>query len=90
MNQLEAHVHGLVQGVFFRYSTQCQAQLLGLVGWVENTPDGSVHVIAEGRREALEALLAWLHVGPELATVSRVEATWHEATHAFTGFAIRR
>jgi acylphosphatase len=31
-----------VQKVYFRKYTQAQAQQLGLVGWVMNTPAGSV------------------------------------------------
>ncbi|MBE0634799.1 acylphosphatase [Candidatus Bipolaricaulota bacterium] len=90
MIRLEAEVHGLVQGVFFRYSAQRQAQALGLTGHVENRPDGSVHVIAEGNRDALERLLQWLHKGPELANVTWVDASWSEPTDAFAGFTIRR
>lgn len=64
---LHAVVHGRVQGVFFRASTQKKARALGLTGWVRNLPDGTVEVLAVGPRPALEALLAWLHEGPPLA-----------------------
>jgi len=88
--RLEAHVHGLVQGVFFRHHTRLQAQALNLSGSVENRPDGAVRVIAEGERDSLEQLLRWLHEGPELAMVSRVESCWGEPTDSFTGFEILR
>ncbi|MDD4904019.1 MAG: acylphosphatase, partial [Candidatus Bipolaricaulis sp.] len=58
--RLEARVHGRVQGVFFRQNTLTQARRLGLVGTVQNDPDGSVFVAAEGERLALERLLEWL------------------------------
>ena len=88
--RLEAHVHGLVQGVFFRHDTCLRAQALGLSGSIENRPDGTVHVIAEGERDSLELLLRWLHEGSELAMVSRVESCWREFTDSFTGFEILR
>jgi len=88
--RLEATVHGIVQGVFFRYSTQIEAERLGLTGAVRNLDDGSVHVVAEGRRDRLERLLGWLGRGPELAVVERVDATWSESAGSFTSFRIVR
>ncbi len=88
--RLEARVFGRVQGVFFRQNTSAQAGRLGLVGTVRNDPDGSVSVVAEGERPALEALADWLHRGPECAAVERVETTWLEPTHRYTEFRILR
>jgi len=88
--RLEAIVHGIVQGVFFRYGTRLEAEELRLVGTVRNRPDGTVSVVAEGRRERLEELLAWLRVGPDSAVVDRVDVTWADATGAFEGFRIVR
>ena len=88
--RLEAHVHGLVQGVFFRHHTRLRAQALYLSGSVENRPDGTVRVIAEGEREPLEQLLQWLYEGPELAVVDRVDCYWSESTDSFSGFGILR
>jgi len=90
MTRLEATAHGLVQGVFFRHFTRLRAQALGLSGTVENCPDGSVRVIAEGARGSLESLLQWLHEGPELAVVRRVESRWCQPTCSFEGFDILR
>ena len=88
--RLEVHVHGLVQGVFFRYHTRLRAQELHVSGCVENCPDGTVHVIAEGEKDSLEQLLQWLHVGPPLAVVDRVESCWDKASESFSGFGILR
>jgi acylphosphatase len=54
--QARAHivVHGVVQGVFFRYSTQREAEGLGLTGWVRNLPDGGVEIVCEGEKDAVE------------------------------------
>ena len=88
--RLEARVHGRVQGVFFRQNTLLQAERLGLVGAVQNDPDGSVFVVAEGERPAIEVLLDWLHRGPERAAVDRVETTWLAPTNCYEGFRILR
>ncbi len=64
---------GKVQGVFFRASTQKQAQQLGIVGYAKNLSDGSVEVMACGLDKDLEKLKQWLHIGPRSAQVINVE-----------------
>ena len=81
-------VSGLVQGVFFRQSTQRQARLLGVTGWVRNLPDGRVEGQATGNEAALKTLREWLTRGPAAATVLKLE--WEEAElQHFVNFAIR-
>lgn len=63
-------VHGMVQGVGFRYSTQREAKELGVKGYAKNLDDGSVEVQACGEAEQVEALLAWLKAGGRAALVS--------------------
>ena len=87
--QLRAIVHGEVQGVNYRSSTVTQASRLGLSGWVRNQSDGSVEVLAEGPRAALEQLLAYLRLGPPAARVTAVEPAWQPATQAFRQFEVR-
>jgi acylphosphatase len=58
--------------VYFRHSTRAEAQRLGVAGYAENLPDGSVQVLAHGTTEALEELSRWLHRGPKSARVDEV------------------
>lgn len=88
MERLYLHIFGRVQGVGFRWHTGNRAGELGLRGWVRNCPDGSVRVMAEGLRDALEALALWAEQGPERARVDRVEVIWGEATGEFNNFKI--
>ena len=88
--RLEAIVHGLVQGVFFRHTARIEATRLGLTGTVRNLPDGTVGVIAEGTRERLDRLVTWLDRGPELAVVDRVEVKWADAAGTYADFRIVR
>jgi len=90
VTRLEAHVHGLVQGVFFRHFTRLTAQELGITGSVGNQPDGTVLVIAEGSQENLDVFLKWLHHGPELARVDRVSVAWGEFAGSHRSFRILR
>lgn len=85
---LYAIVHGQVQGVNFRYYTQLNAQALQLIGWVANRPDGTVEVMAEGPRSALDQLLAFLQHGPSHARVDRVDAEWRKPSGRFTRFQV--
>ena len=66
-------VHGRVQGVFFRDSTRREAQRLGISGHALNLPDGTVEVLAAGPADALAELERWLHQGPPMSRVTKVE-----------------
>jgi acylphosphatase len=88
-DRLDALVHGRVQGVGFRIFVVRTARRLGLVGWVANESSGRVRSVAEGSREALEALLEQLRDGPPGAWVERVDASWSSATGTFSAFDVR-
>ncbi|MCD6024584.1 MAG: acylphosphatase [Fibrobacteria bacterium] len=81
-------VTGRVQGVFFRRETRREAQKLGLSGWVENRPDGSVRAEAEGPSTQVGALIRWCRRGPAHARVEEVRVTEIPATGS-EGFLIR-
>ena len=87
--RLRAIVHGRVQGVNFRYYTQLRARQLGVTGYVRNKWDGTVEVVAEGGRPAVERLLAFLHEGPPAAWVERVDVDWQEVAGEFGRFDVR-
>ncbi len=87
--RLTARVYGRVQGVGYRHFVWTRARRLGLTGWVRNEPDGSVAVVAEGPRPALESLLDALREGPPAARVERVETAWSPAAGTFDGFEVR-
>lgn len=65
-------ISGRVQGVFFRDSTRRKAQELGVKGWVRNTHDGKVEVVACGSEDKIQELQAWLNHGPAAAEVEDV------------------
>ncbi|KOC86930.1 acylphosphatase [Winslowiella iniecta] len=80
-------LHGVVQGVGFRYSTQLQAKKLGLNGYARNLDDGSVEVLACGEAQQVQALLAWLKAGgPRSARVDKVLVEPHQPAQQPHGF----
>jgi len=65
-------VKGRVQGVGFRWFVHREAAELGLRGWVRNTQDGHVEVLAAGEPEPLQELAAALHRGSRGSRVDKV------------------
>lgn len=70
---IRAVVSGAVQGVGFRDATVRRARDLAVTGWVRNGEDGTVLVHAEGARQAVDELVAFLRDGPSFAAVAGVE-----------------
>jgi acylphosphatase len=81
-------VHGRVQGVFFRGSTQEEAHRTGIDGWVRNLPDGAVEAVFEGEAAGVEQLVAYCRRGPPWAEVTRVDVI-EEAPEGERGFRVR-
>ena len=67
MVKARAHIFvtGRVQGVFFRQTTQQQAEIHKVTGWVKNLPDGRVEAVFEGEEEAVKALVNFSRKGPK-------------------------
>ena len=81
-------VHGDVQGVFFRDSTQSEAESRAVAGWVRNRDDGAVEAVFEGDPGDVQALVDFCESGPSQASVERVEVDDEEPEGA-SGFEVR-
>jgi acylphosphatase len=88
-SRIRLRIEGRVQGVFFRVSAAEQATQLGVTGWVRNLADGSVEVLAEGDKKALDALSAWCRQGPPHARVECVQVQSEEFKNEFPNFRVR-
>ncbi len=64
-------VRGRVQGVGFRWYVHREAAEIGLRGWVRNTTDGCVEIVADGTPEQIAELRAAVKKG---SRGSRVDA----------------
>jgi acylphosphatase len=70
-----AVVRGRVQAVFFRDFIREQAEAASVAGSVRNREDGSVELILEGPRDAVERVLSLAHEGPDRAKVQDIEVS---------------
>lgn len=88
MERREIYYSGRVQGVGFRYTTLQIASGFRVTGYVENLPDGRVHLVAEGPSEELDrftrAVLS--RFGHHIRATEEIQAP---ATMSFTSFTIR-
>ena len=84
--QARIHIAGVVQGVGFRWFVKSNAKKRGLSGWVKNTDDGGVEVLAQGSKEMIEKLIKLCEKGPFLSIVKNVEVTWENEGEHFEGF----
>ena len=75
-------VKGRVQGVGFRWFVQQEASEIGLRGWVRNTDDGHVEVVAAGSPDEIADLKASLRKG---SRGSRVDAVIEHELEAKEG-----
>jgi acylphosphatase len=65
-------VKGRVQGVGFRWFVHREAAEIGLRGWVRNTADGHVEIVAAGTPADLEELKLAVRKGSRGSRVDRV------------------
>ena len=79
-------VHGVVQGVGFRFFVSRVAYRLGVSGWVKNLPDGAVEIQATGPRETLDELLDAVGDGPPGSRVAHIERVETETKETPTDF----
>ncbi len=87
--RLTAWVHGIVQGVGFRWWTRCRALELGLTGYAANQADGRVLVVGQGPRAAGEKLLRLLEGGATPGRVDNVVVDWSQPVELISGFTER-
>ncbi|WP_382306201.1 acylphosphatase [Herbiconiux sp. UC225_62] len=90
-------VRGSVQGVGYRWAARDRATALGVSGFVQNRPDGSVFAEVDGEPGAVDAMVEWMRSGPPGARVTALETSDIESDGApdalgdeSMGFAIRR
>lgn len=82
-------VSGRVQAVGFRDWVVRTARAEGITGWVRNTSDGRVEMIASGEDEAIDRFAEACREGPDLARVDNVDVTPAEHEKPGKGFTKR-
>lgn len=89
MQRIHIWVKGVVQGVGFRYFTIRKARESDISGWVRNTIDGGVEIVAEGEEWQLKDFIENVKLGPSHSTVTGVEIEEEEYRDEFKGFEVR-
>jgi acylphosphatase len=88
MHELHAIVSGRVQMVMMRDFVCRKAHSLELLGYVKNLSDGTVEVVAQGDRKALEDLGRSLYKGSLFARVDNVQVIWRKPSAQYSAFTI--
>ncbi|MDO8482356.1 MAG: acylphosphatase [bacterium] len=88
LRQIDCIVSGRVQGMLYRDFVRRKARGLGLVGTVENLPDGTVKVVAQGDESDLRILIEHLKRGSIFSRVDALDEKWSDAPQAFPDFQI--
>lgn len=89
MIQYEIHITGRVQGVGFRYFVLQKAKEFGITGWVKNTTDGGVIVVAQGEESVLDTFIDFLQIGPTRARVDRISKYKMDLLSVFDIFSVK-
>lgn len=82
-------VKGDVQGVNYRYFAKDIAKKMGITGWTDNNPDGSVEMVIEGDSSRVDEFIAWCEQGSPMSTVDGVTVEKEGYTGEFKDFQIR-
>ncbi len=78
-------VNGDVQDAGYRAFVRDTARKLGLVGFAENMPDGTVNVVCEGEKKKIETLVGSIKIKTETINVEKIDVVFEDATNEFKG-----
>jgi acylphosphatase len=73
MRTVKITVKGRVQGVFFRAGVEKTAKSLELEGYVKNTGNGDVEIVAQGNENKIKELIDYCKKGPKWASVKEIK-----------------
>jgi acylphosphatase len=86
--RMQIFYSGRVQGVGFRYTVKQVVSGFEATGIVRNLPDGRVELVAEGRREELNAFREAIRESGLESFIQNEEVIWGEPANSFRGFEI--
>ena len=80
LKQVHIFVSGRVQGVFFRVETREYVRSLkNITGFVRNTRDRRVEIVAEGEENELKKVTHWAkNIGSRPSKIEKTEENWKE------------
>jgi len=88
MVQYEITISGRVQGVGYRFFAVQKANELGITGWVKNSVDGGVTIVAQGIEEEIKTFIDYLYVGPTRSRVDQISKVKFNTLTNFDNFSV--
>ena len=85
MKRCEIIVTGDVQEAGYRAFVRKIAQKLGLVGYVENLPDGTVNIVCEGLEDKIRLFCEQIKIQTATINVENIDIRFKDATGEFNG-----
>ena len=87
--QVTVRYDGRVQGVGFRFTAMQIAEGFPVTGYVQNMPDGSVKMVAEGAEKDLLEIIRKIKESHLGRYITGERFTWSDALQEFSTFAVR-
>lgn len=88
-SKVQLIIEGKVQKVGYRWFAVKSARDLGLRGFAQNQPDGTVLLEAEGEKDNINTLTDKLKHGPFLSKVTKINIEWRQFENEFSAFDIK-
>ena len=89
MVQYEITISGKVQGVGYRYFAVRKATEMGITGWVKNSVDGSVIIVAQGIEEEIKTFIDYLHIGTTRSRFDQISKVKFNTLSNFDTFSVK-
>ncbi len=89
MVQYEINIKGRVQGVGYRYFVRQKATEMGISGWVKNTVDNGVMIVAQGIEAEIKTFIDYLYIGPTRSRVDNISTCVMQITTVFDSFSVK-
>ncbi len=86
IEQINISIIGRVQAVFYRAMVEKVAESMHLKGYIENTREGNVEIVAQGERQKLEELLRWCQRGNFLSKIEGMSYKYSPVEAALPDF----
>ena len=87
--QYEITISGRVQGVGYRHFAVQKAIQMGITGWVKNSVDGSVIIVAQGIEEEIKTFIDYLYLGPTRSRVDQISKVKFNSLTNFDNFSVK-
>jgi len=88
MERVAITISGKVIGVFFRIHIRDLAKDLGVTGYVKNTAENNLFLVAEGEKETIKKLIDFCKKGPKDANVENIKIEKEAFKNEFNDFLI--